>query len=74
MEVLRAGINKISVPVLLISGAEDRAVDPNSLLILRSHLRHCEHISLPGLGHLPFEEAPDQFNPIVLRFLQKITA
>jgi pimeloyl-ACP methyl ester carboxylesterase len=74
MEVLRAGINKISVPVLLINGAEDRAVDPNSLLILRRHLRHCEHISLPGLGHLPFEEAPDQFNPIVLRFLQKITS
>jgi pimeloyl-ACP methyl ester carboxylesterase len=72
MEMLRAGIDKISVPVLLINGAEDRAVDPTSLLILRSHLRHCEHVPLPGLGHLPFEEAPEQFNPIVLKFLQTV--
>ncbi|HET6841484.1 MAG TPA: alpha/beta hydrolase [Candidatus Angelobacter sp.] len=72
MEVLRACIDKISVPVLLINGEEDRAVDPASLLILRSHLRHCEHVPLPSLGHLPFEEDPEQFNPIVLKFLQTV--
>ena len=72
MEMLGAGIDKISVPVLLINGAEDLAVDPDSMLILRSHLRHCEHISLPNLGHLPFEEAPEQFNQIVLKFLHTI--
>ena len=74
MEVLRTGISKISVPVLLINGTEDLAVDPASLLVLRSHLRCCEHITLPGLGHLPFEEDPEQFNQIVLKFLETVPA
>jgi pimeloyl-ACP methyl ester carboxylesterase len=71
METLRQLIQKITAPTLLISGGKDRAVDPRSCEILRQQIPNCELITLPDLGHLPFEESPEQFNQIVLEFLGK---
>jgi pimeloyl-ACP methyl ester carboxylesterase len=71
MEALRALIPAVQVPTLLIAGDRDRAVDPRSCQILKEHLPHCEHVVLPEIGHLPFEEAPGQFNQLVLEFLER---
>jgi pimeloyl-ACP methyl ester carboxylesterase len=57
------------IPTLLIWGSEDRAVDPRSAEILRGHFKRCRLAVLDGVGHLPYEEAPKEFNEIVSNFL-----
>lgn len=57
------------LPVLLIWGERDAAVDPGSAQILARHLRNCELVQFPGVGHLPYEEAPQEFNRAVAGFL-----
>ena len=56
------------LPVLLLWGACDRAVSLGSATRLRAVLRAPLEV-LPGLGHLPFEEAPELFADRVLNFL-----
>jgi pimeloyl-ACP methyl ester carboxylesterase len=71
LESLRAGIKEVDVPVLLIWGDRDRAVDPASCAALKEHLANCEAVRLPDVGHMPFEEAPEEFNRLVMEFLGK---
>ncbi len=67
---LEAALPKIAhIPTLLLWGSRDTAVDPASGDMLRQRLANSELVVLPGVGHLPYEEAPDQFNEIVAGFL-----
>jgi len=58
------------IPTLLVWGSADPAVYVQSAEQLRCHFKHCEVVVYPGVGHLPYEEAPDQFNATVLEFLE----
>jgi len=70
MQQLQAALPSIAqIPVLLLWGAEDQAVSPESGLLLRECFRHAEYVVLPHVGHLPYEEAPEEFNRRVLHFL-----
>jgi pimeloyl-ACP methyl ester carboxylesterase len=69
IELLRAAIPRIQAPTLLVWGTQDGAVDPRSFLTLQKHLAHCQSAPIPGVGHIPFEETPEQFNELVERFL-----
>jgi pimeloyl-ACP methyl ester carboxylesterase len=60
-----------SIPTLLIWGSADPAVYVHSADRLRRHFQHCELVVYPGVGHLPYEEAPEQFNKTLLEFLAK---
>lgn len=60
-----------SIPTLLIWGSADPAVYVQSADQLRRHFQHCELVVYPGIGHLPYEEAPEQFNKTLLEFLAK---
>ena len=57
------------IPTLLIWGSVDLAVFPESAQELRKKFDRCELVFFEGIGHLPYEEAPDDFNRVVLRFL-----
>jgi pimeloyl-ACP methyl ester carboxylesterase len=57
------------IPTLLIWGSRDAAVDPASAAQLRNHFRDCRLLMMEGIGHLPYEEAPDEFNRAVAEFL-----
>jgi pimeloyl-ACP methyl ester carboxylesterase len=59
-----------SVPVLLLWGAQDQVVSPRSGLRLRECFRDAEYVVLANVGHLPYEEASDEFNACVWRFLE----
>ena len=59
------------VPTSLIWGGADPAVLPESAEPLRQHFRNCECVTFPGVGHLPYEEAPEDFNRAVTEFLKK---
>ena len=56
------------LPTLMLWGAHDRAVSLTSAARLRVVLGAPLEV-LPGVGHLPFEEAPEMFADRVLRFL-----
>jgi pimeloyl-ACP methyl ester carboxylesterase len=71
MQQLQAALPSIaSVPALLLWGAEDRVVSRESGLLLREFFRDAQYVVLPDAGHLPYEEAPDEFNRCVLHFLE----
>lgn len=59
------------IPTLLIWGSLDRAVFPESAEELRQKFDHCGLVIFEGVGHLPYEEVPDDFNRVVLRFLEQ---
>lgn len=59
------------IPTLLIWGSADVAVYAQSAEQLRRHFKHCEVVVYPGVGHLPYEEAPEQFNATLLEFLRR---
>jgi pimeloyl-ACP methyl ester carboxylesterase len=70
MQELQRALPSIgSIPVLLLWGAEDRVVSPGSGLLLRELFRDAQYTVLPKVGHLPYEEAPEEFNRRVLGFL-----
>ena len=68
VEELRSVIPTIQQPSLLIWGTRDRAVTPASARQLAQELPHAELVWMDGIGHLPYEEAPDEFNRIVTIF------
>ncbi len=58
------------VPVLLLWGERDGAVLPQSAQEMQRRLRNSELVIMKGIGHLPYEEAPEEFNSLVLDFLR----
>jgi 4,5:9,10-diseco-3-hydroxy-5,9,17-trioxoandrosta-1(10),2-diene-4-oate hydrolase len=54
---------------LILWGSADRAVDPGSAQELEKRLPNSEVKILRGVGHLPYEETPQEFNDAVLQFL-----
>jgi pimeloyl-ACP methyl ester carboxylesterase len=62
------------IPTLLLWGSADRAVDPASAQRLQQELHNCRLVMFPGVGHLPYEEVPDEFNRIVAGFLAEAPA
>jgi pimeloyl-ACP methyl ester carboxylesterase len=56
-------------PTLLIWGREDRAVDFRSAEPLRRNFRNARLVAFEGVGHLPYEEAPEDFNRALVEFI-----
>jgi len=70
MRELRAAIPRIAhIPTLLIWGDCDAAVEPASALHLKAQFQTCRLLMLEGVGHLPYEEVPEEFNRAVALFL-----
>ncbi len=59
------------IPTLLIWGSLDRAVDPSSAASLKQQFRNCRLVMLEGVGHMPYEEVPEEFNRTVAEFLAR---
>jgi len=67
LEVLSRKISDI--PAMVFWGTEDHALKIESAARLCQVFKQCEFIPLPGVGHMPMEEAPRLFNPAAKRFL-----
>ena len=72
LQALRVAIPQIKVRSLLIWGTRDSAVDVRSAEPLKQALPQCQLKIIEGAGHLPFEETPDEFNRLVLKFLDPL--
>ena len=63
-EMPRAG----AIPMLMIWGSRDRLVERASMGPLSKNFKTVKPIVLDGLGHLPYEEAPEEFCAPVMDF------
>lgn len=59
---------QISVPLRMIAGSEDGAI-PQAMARIGAQVAGSSLVTLPGLGHVPNFEAPDQFNIALLAAL-----
>jgi pimeloyl-ACP methyl ester carboxylesterase len=58
-----------SIPTLLMWGSNDTAVYASSAEPLAKFFRNSKSIIFPGIGHLPYEECPEEFNRALIEFL-----
>jgi pimeloyl-ACP methyl ester carboxylesterase len=56
-------------PTLLLWGSRDRVVYPSSAGELQARLANSTILTMEGVGHLPYEEVPVEFNRVVREFL-----
>jgi pimeloyl-ACP methyl ester carboxylesterase len=59
------------VPTLLMWGDKDAAVYISSMQPLARHFENVRTVVFPGVGHLPYEECPEQFNRELVQFLMQ---
>ena len=64
----RAELPRITQPTLLIVGAEDGAM-PQSMRAIHAVIPGSRFVEIPGAGHLPGLEKPDEFNAALASFL-----
>lgn len=68
---LQALLPRLSaIPTLLMWGSKDPAVYPSSMEPLARHFANVQTVVFPGIGHLPYEECPEQFNRALIEFLK----
>ncbi len=58
-----------SLPALLLWGDRDAAVDPASAEELHRRWKNSAVVMMQNVGHMPYEEVPEEFNRVVLDFL-----
>jgi pimeloyl-ACP methyl ester carboxylesterase len=56
-------------PTLLMWGSKDTAVYASSATPLAKFFPNSRSIVFPGVGHLPYEESPEEFNRVLIEFL-----
>jgi pimeloyl-ACP methyl ester carboxylesterase len=72
LDEVRAVLPAISrIPALLLWGARDRPVSLASAKPLQEQLPGAQLVVLDGVGHLPYEEVPAEFNRVVIDFLTR---
>lgn len=57
------------IPTLLMWGSKDPAVYVSSIEPLARHFANVTKVVFPGIGHLAYEECPEEFNRTLIQFL-----
>ena len=57
------------IPTLLVWGSKDPAVYVSSMEPLARHFAQVQKVVFPNIGHLPYEECPEEFNQALIRFM-----
>jgi pimeloyl-ACP methyl ester carboxylesterase len=60
-----------SIPTLLMWGSKDPAVYASSAAPLAKYFPLSQLVIFPGVGHLPYEECPEEFNRTLIEFLTR---
>jgi pimeloyl-ACP methyl ester carboxylesterase len=58
-----------TIPTLLMWGSRDLAVNASSMEPLARHFSNVQTVVFPGVGHLPYEERPEEFNRTLIEFI-----
>lgn len=63
-----------SLPYLAIQGSEDQhIIPPNHEKFMKAYSGNLRYHLLPGIGHAPFWESPEQTNKLILEFIEEVT-
>jgi pimeloyl-ACP methyl ester carboxylesterase len=66
----RRAMEAIQAPVLLVQGDEDRLVPSAAARDVAARLPHWQYLELPGVGHVPQLQVPDELAAKVLAWLE----
>ena len=69
-----ADLSRLRVPTLIIWGAQDPLIPLSSGKWLASHIPGARIAILPGIGHIPMEEAPDASAALLDKWVAEIAA
>jgi pimeloyl-ACP methyl ester carboxylesterase len=64
-------LETIEIPTLVVWGAHDELISPESGRRAAARLPHSEFVLLDGSGHLPMEEQPEALLHAILPFLER---
>lgn len=67
---VRERLGEIRCPVLVITGSEDRMMDPRNSRLLAERIPGARLYVIEGAGHLFFEERPQEVNLVLREFFQ----
>lgn len=62
----------LDIPVLIIHGADDKLIPPSEAHAMHEAFPDSQLVIIPGAGHLPNLERPDEFNDAVVDFLESL--
>ncbi len=65
---LREDVRRIEAPTLVLTGADDEAIEPEETELLVSRIPDARHVEVPG-AHLPNIEHPAPFSDALVSFL-----
>jgi pimeloyl-ACP methyl ester carboxylesterase len=72
LQELEALLPKLApIPTFFMWGSKDPAVYVSSMAPLARHFPNSQTIVFPGVGHLPYEECPEEFNRALIGFLKQ---
>jgi 3-oxoadipate enol-lactonase len=63
---------EIGVPVLVVAGTEDALIPPAESEAMAAALPNARLVLMPGVGHLPPVERPDELSAELLAFLEEL--
>ncbi len=69
---LSAHLDQITMPVLVITGDDDRIVPTEQSIRLAEELPNAKLVVIPNCGHVPHEECPGPFQEAVTRFVEEL--
>lgn len=64
-------LDSIKVPTLIIRGEKDQVISNEHVEILHQHIKKSTLSLVPGSGHLPNLENPEQFNSLMNEYLTR---
>ncbi|WP_184648373.1 alpha/beta fold hydrolase [Sphingopyxis sp. JAI128] len=68
---MAARVGEIEAPTLILFGDKDRLINPTAAKSFNERIAGSEVVLLPGIGHLPMEEAPDATAAAIADFLTR---
>ena len=68
---MAARVGDIEAPTLILFGDKDRIINPSAAKTFNERIKGSEVVILPGIGHLPMEEAPDATAGAIADFLTR---
>ena len=71
---LPARLAEITVPVLVVTGDDDRVIPTEQSVRLASELPNARLVVVPECGHIPQEEQPEAFVQATLSFVSELAA
>lgn len=68
----RDKLPSITIPTLIVTGDEDYVVNPQNSYIMNQLIPNSKLVILRGAGHLAFIERADDYNRLVLNFINEV--